>query len=241
VEGAEGRAEEVFLFPDLTIAPHLLNDFLFKSAMAIFCGGLIGIERELKKKPAGFRTNILICLGSTYFMMVSILVGSWGSEVGKTGDPGRIAAQVVTGIGFLGAGSILHSRGHITGLTSAAMIWVVSAIGMAVGAGFIAVAVFSTVLILLVQVVLGVVERRLFGRCRLRDCEVAFDDDHGHTRKEIERILKSHGQSLEVFGLRRAADHQVLTVPYCSVHPQHRKFLGDLWKTEGVREVRLHP
>jgi putative Mg2+ transporter-C (MgtC) family protein len=217
----------------------LLLDFLPKAFLAVACGGLIGVEREIRQKPAGFRTNILICVGSALLMWISIHVGT--DLAGGRGDPGRIAAQVVTGIGFLGAGSILHSRGHITGLTSAAMIWVVSAIGMAVGAGFIAVAVFSTVLILLVQVVLGVVERRLFGRCRLRDCEVAFDDDHGHTRKEIERILKSHGQSLEVFGLRRAADHQVLTVPYCSVHPQHRKFLGDLWKTEGVREVRLHP
>jgi uncharacterized membrane protein YhiD involved in acid resistance len=158
---------------------------------------------------------------------------------GGRGDPARIAAQVVTGIGFLGAGTILHSRGHITGLTSAAMIWVVSAIGMAIGAGFISIALFSTVLILGVQIVLGVVERRLFGRCLLRDCEVAFDDDHGRTRKEIERILRLHG-SREIFGLRRAGDHQVLTVPYCAVHPQHRKFLGDLWKIETVREVRPH-
>jgi len=217
----------------------MLLDFLPKAFLAVACGGLIGVEREIRQKPAGFRTNILICVGSALLMWMSIHVGT--DLAGGRGDPGRIAAQVVTGIGFLGAGTILHSRGHITGLTSAAMIWVVSAIGMAVGAGFIAVAIFSTLLILVVQVVLGVVERRLFGRCLLRDCEVAFDDDHGHTRKEIERILRSHGQGLEAFGLRRAGDHQVLTMPYCAVHPPHRKFLGDLWKIEGVREVRLHP
>jgi len=93
-----------------------------------------------------------------------------------------------------------------------------------------------------VQVVLGEIERRLFGRCRMRECEVAFDDDGGRARREIERVLKAHGttqgQALEGYSLKRAGDHQVLTVPYCAVHPQHRKFLGDLWKIEGVREVR---
>ena len=217
----------------------MLLDFLPKSLLAVACGGLIGVERELRQKPAGFRTNILICVGSALLMWMSIHVGT--DLAGGRGDPGRIAAQVVAGIGFLGAGTILHSRGHITGLTSAAMIWVVSAIGMAIGAGFISVAIFSTVLILGVQVVLGMVERRLFGRCLMRDCEVALDDDHGLTRREIERILRLHGKTLEVFGLRRAGDHQILTVPYCAVHPLHRKFIADLWKIAGVREVRLHP
>jgi len=217
----------------------MLLDFLPKSLLAVACGGLIGVERELRQKPAGFRTNILICVGSALLMWMSIHVGT--DLAGGRGDPARIAAQVVAGVGFLGAGTILHSRGHITGLTSAAMIWVVSAIGMAVGAGFISVAIFTTALILGVQVVLGMVERRLFGRCLMRDCEVALDDDHGHTRKEIERVLRSQGQTLEVFSLKRAGDHQILTVPYCAVHPQHRKFIADLWKIAGVREVRLHP
>jgi putative Mg2+ transporter-C (MgtC) family protein len=217
----------------------MLLDFLPKALLAVVCGGLIGVEREIRQKPAGFRTNIMICVGSCLLMWMSINIGLHMAP--DRGDPGRIAAQVVTGIGFLGAGTILHSRGRITGLTSAAMIWVVSAIGMGVGAGYIAVAIFTTILILTVQVVLGVVERRLFGRCLLRDCEVAFDDDHGRTRKEIERTLRSHGQSLEVFGLRRAGDHNVLTMPYCAVHPAHRKFVTDLWKLEGVCEVRLNP
>src|SRR5262245_23022631 len=145
----------------------VLGDFLPKSLLAVVCGGLIGVEREIKQKPAGFRTNILICFGSMLIMWLSIRVGT-GLIPGHLGDPGRIAAQVVTGIGFLGAGTILHSRGHITGLTSAAMIWVVSAIGMAIGAGQTAVGMFTTGLILLVQVGLGFAERRLFGRCRMR-------------------------------------------------------------------------
>jgi len=215
----------------------MLWDFLPKALLAVACGGLIGVEREMKQNPAGFRTNILICLGSMLIMWLSIRVAT-GLIPGSTGDPGRIAAQVVTGIGFLGAGTILHSRGHITGLTSAAMIWVVSAIGMVIGAGVYVIAVSSTVLILGVQVGLGLLERRLFGRCLRRDCEVAFDDDRGRTRREIEKALRSQGQDPGAFSLRRAGEHLVLTLQYCEVHPHHKKVLGELWKIEGIREVR---
>lgn len=215
----------------------MLWDFVPKALLAVACGGLIGVEREIKQKPAGFRTNILICVGSMLFMWLSIRVAT-GLIPGSTGDPARIAAQVVAGIGFLGAGTILHSRGHITGLTSAAMIWVVSAIGMAIGAGVSAIAVASTVLILGVQLGLGLLERRLFGRCIRRDCEVAFDDDRGRTRKEIEKALRSLGQDPGAFSLRKAGDHLVLSMQYCDVHPLHKKVLGELWKIDGVREVR---
>src|SRR5882672_2586980 len=213
------------------------SEFLPKAFLAIACGGLIGVEREMRKKPAGFRTNILICLGSMLFMWLSASVAT-SLRPGQPGDPGRIAAQVVTGIGFLGAGTIIQSRGHITGLTSAAMIWVVSAIGMSIGAGFRAIGVITTGLILVVQYGLGLVERRVFGRCIYHDCQIAFDDDGGRTRREIEKALRAMGQVPEAFSVRPAGDHLVLTVPYCDIHPQHRKFLSELWKIEGVREVR---
>jgi len=106
-------------------------DLLWSLVMAVLLGGAIGLERELRGKAAGLRTNILICLGSTLFTHLSIHLA------GGSGDPGRIAAQVVTGIGFLGAGTILHTRGAIAGLTSAATIWLVAAIGVAIGTGAI--------------------------------------------------------------------------------------------------------
>lgn len=215
----------------------VVGDFLPKALLAIACGGLIGVEREMKKKPAGFRTNILICLGSMLFMWLSNEV-AFSLVPGHTGDPGRIAAQVVTGIGFLGAGTIIQSRGHIRGLTSAAMIWVVSAIGMAIGAGFRTIGVVTTALILVVQLGLGLLERRVFGRCIYYDCQIAFDDDAGRTRREIEKVIRPLGQPLETFSFRKTGDHLVLTLPYCDVHPAHKKFLSDLWRIEGVREVR---
>ena len=215
----------------------LLHDFLPKALLAIACGGLIGVEREIKSKPAGFRTNILICLGSMLFMWLSLRVAAM-AEPGRFGDPGRIAAQVVTGIGFLGAGTIIQSRGRITGLTSAAMIWVVAAVGMLIGAGHGPMGIVATVLILLVLVGLGLIERRVFGKCVYYDCQIAFTDDQGHTRAEIDRTLRGVGRPVDSFTVKRVADHLVMTLQYCDVHPQHRRFLGDLLKIDGVREVR---
>jgi len=215
----------------------LVADFLPKALLAIVCGGLIGVEREIKSKPAGFRTNILICLGSMLFMWLSTQV-AMVVAIGRPADPGRIAAQVVAGIGFLGAGTIIQSRGRITGLTSAAMIWVVSAVGMTIGAGYSVIGVITTALVLLVLVGLGLVERRMFRRCIFNDLQIAFDDDNGRTRREIEHALRSFGRPLESFNLKHAGDHLVLTVPYCDAHPHHKRFLGELWKIEGVREVR---
>ena len=109
---------------------------LIKLVVAVLLGGAIGFEREIAGKPAGLRTNILICVGAALFMHLSIAVAELGYGGGRPyGDTTRIAAQIVTGVGFLGAGTIMHSGGTVTGLTSAATIWVVAAIGSAVGAG----------------------------------------------------------------------------------------------------------
>lgn len=130
-------------------------DLAAKLVVAVIVGGGIGLERELKGKPAGLRTNILICVGSALLMDLGM-----GLAEAHGGDPGRIAAQVVTGIGFLGAGTILHTRGHITGLTSAATIWVVAAIGLTIGAGYFVEALGSTVAVMVVLIGLGWVEGR---------------------------------------------------------------------------------
>jgi uncharacterized membrane protein YhiD involved in acid resistance len=114
----------------------------------------------------------------------------------------------------------------------------VSAIGMAIGSGYRSIAVLTTALILAVQFGLGLLESRVFGRCITHDCQIAFDDDGGRTRREIEKAVRALGQVPEAFSVKTAGDHLVMTVPYCDSHPHHRKFLSDLWKIEGVREVR---
>ena len=142
---------------------HLELQLLGELALAVVVGGAIGLERELKGKPAGLRTNILICMAAVLFTELSIRLGT------PQGDPGRIAAQILTGVGFIGAGTILHSRGSVMGLTSAATIWVVSAIGMAIGAHYFVPAIGSAVLVMLVLAGLGKLEERV-------------ERDHRHSR-----------------------------------------------------------
>jgi putative Mg2+ transporter-C (MgtC) family protein len=121
--------------------------------VSVVLGGLIGLERELRGKPAGLRTNTLICLGSCIFTIISTNLS--GSE------PGRIAAQIVTGIGFLGAGAIIHSGIGIHGLTTAAVIWVVASIGMACGIKMYSLAISAAILTLVVLLLLPPFERKI--------------------------------------------------------------------------------
>jgi len=126
-----------------------LVDLMLRLLLAAGLGGAIGIERELRRKPAGLRTNILIALGAALFTIMSIQLGH------EAGTSDRIAAQIVTGIGFVGAGAILRSGHNVQGMTTAATIWVNAAIGIAAGAGEYAMAAISTVITLLVLAVLG--------------------------------------------------------------------------------------
>lgn len=135
-------------------------DLALKLLVAVVAGGAIGFERQIAGKPAGLRTNILICIGSALLMDLSINIGMAFGET-RIGDPARIAAQVVTGIGFIGAGTIMQGGGTITGLTSAATLWVVAAIGLAVGAGFYVEALGATLTVMVVLAGLGRLEHGL--------------------------------------------------------------------------------
>jgi putative Mg2+ transporter-C (MgtC) family protein len=128
-------------------------ELMLQAGLATLLGGAIGLERELGGKPAGLRTNILICIGSVLYTHLSIAM------VGPGADPTRVAGQIVTGVGFIGAGTILHARGAIVGLTSAATIWVVAAIGVALGSGYYLEGIASTLVVLLVLAGLGRVEK----------------------------------------------------------------------------------
>jgi putative Mg2+ transporter-C (MgtC) family protein len=128
-------------------------DLLLRLSLGVVLGGAIGFERELQRKAAGLRTNILICVGAVLFTELSMAMSS------ASGDPARIAAQIVTGVGFLGAGTIIQGRGIVTGLTTAATMWLVAAIGMAIGFGALLEATGATLLVLLVLSLLRPIER----------------------------------------------------------------------------------
>lgn len=146
-----------------TAYPELRLDLLGRLVLAAVLGGSIGWERQQAHKPAGLRTNILICMGAALLTDLSANVAQGAAG---PADPGRIAAQIVTGMGFLGAGTIIQSRGNVTGLTTAATLWVVAAIGMSVGFGANIEAVGATALVLIVLIPLRSLEAKADARQR---------------------------------------------------------------------------
>ncbi len=129
--------------PDISLGIQL--DLALRMTVALLLGAVIGFERELQSQPAGFRTHSVVALGAAIFTVVSAFGFS-----GPGADPTRIAAQIVSGIGFIGAGTIIQSRGQVRGLTTAASLWSVAAVGMAAGAGLYGTAVIATILMLII-------------------------------------------------------------------------------------------
>ncbi len=151
---------------------------------AVVCGAIVGGEREKREKAAGLRTLVLVCLGAAVFTMVSYAFTS------TTGDSGRVAAQIVTGIGFLGAGVILHARGTVTGMTTAASVWVTAAIGMTVGTGHVGAGLGLSVLVRAALAGILLSEQRSFGELPAVIVELLVDPNHGKTRLHLEKILE---------------------------------------------------
>jgi putative Mg2+ transporter-C (MgtC) family protein len=213
----------------------ILPDYAVRSVFALVCGGLIGLERERRGKPAGLRTNILICLGSAIYMIVGELI-SYGTD--QASDPSRIAAQVVTGIGFIGAGTIIQSRGTITGLTSAAVTWSVAAVGITIGAGHTLLAVFFTLLILFVLSILARFERRLLGRCVYAKCLIQVEDKDGLAWARVNEVLREYDVPAEQYEISKKGKKIVLDLTYCERHASHNRFLFDLWASPGIKDVQ---
>jgi putative Mg2+ transporter-C (MgtC) family protein len=170
-----------------------------KLLLAAVLGGCIGIEREMRDKPAGLRTNILICVGSTLFVLVSTHLAE------RTGgDQTRIAAQIISGIGFLGAGAVLHSHGFVRGLTTAATIWVVAGVGMALGAGFYAMAAFATLISIVTLTLLGFVQARLQAP-RVYSYSVIASDLR-QALDSIQTVLRQYSTKASGFNFRRTTE-----------------------------------
>lgn len=216
----------------------LLTYFGPKVGFAVLCGGLVGLERELKNKAAGIKTNILICLGAALYSALSVLISSSG-ESGQFGDPGRITAQIVSGIGFLGGGSIIQSRGTVQGLTTAATIWAMAAIGICIGVGHAELGLACSITIVLVLILTNVFEDRVFGRTLLFHVDVVVEDDSGgKSRQAINEAISRNELSLEDFGLKPEGPHSVLSIRYRGHRADRKKFILDLWSIPGIREVR---
>ena len=165
------------------IAAGVLISLTARLVLAAILGGLIGLERELKHRAAGLRTNMFICFGAALFTLLSEKLA------GVPSDAARIAAQIIPGIGFIGAGSILHTRGLTTGLTSAATMFVVAAFGMASGGGHYVTAVFAAFVVLASQFVLGHLEETMNLKLLVSSYEVTGDSVE-QISNEVNRILE---------------------------------------------------
>ena len=187
------------LFSQQLNSPQTIVATVVRLLLACVLGGMIGIERELKHKPAGLRTQMLICVGSAFFTILSDLFAQlWG------GDHTRIAAQIIPGIGFIGAGSILRSRGSVSGLTTAATIFVVAAIGMAAGGGMYLPATFAAALVLGALYVLGILE----GRLNLKAIPMEYmvhGDDVEKTMGAVDRAIEQENLAMQTVRITRDA------------------------------------
>jgi putative Mg2+ transporter-C (MgtC) family protein len=171
-----------------------------KLILAAVLGGIIGIEREKRDKPAGLRTNIMICVGSTLLMIISIRVAA---DFG--GEATRIAAQIVAGVGFLGAGAVLHAHGSVVGLTTAATIWVVSGVGMALGSAMYGTAVIVTALSIVTLHFLGMIQNRIPQDRSYRYSLIVNDLSNG--LPAINRVLRDCSIPEAAFNLRKTDDY----------------------------------
>ena len=183
-----------------TVAPLSEIDIILRLALGFLAGGLIGFERSSRRQVAGLRTHILICLGATLLMLLSIWLPQTFSGM-KNGDPGRIAAQVVSGIGFLGAGAIIRLGNNVRGLTTAASLWLIAAVGMAIGAGMFIAAAAVEVLSLVTLIALGRIEKKIFPAARNKLLELHYNHNASPDTAAAKDILKDFGiqiQSLDV-------------------------------------------
>jgi putative Mg2+ transporter-C (MgtC) family protein len=200
---------------------------------SVVCGAIVGAEREKQEKPAGLRTLILVCLGSTAFTMASF------AFVSTTGDSGRVAAQIVTGIGFLGAGAILHSSGVVRGMTTAATIWAIAATGMVVGIGYAGAGLGLSLLIRVVLTVALALERRALGAERESRVELVFEANGGKTRIQIEKFMEDFHVSSPLDADAPAPDSTVRATLQCRLPRRHRReFLNELASLPEVKGLQ---
>jgi putative Mg2+ transporter-C (MgtC) family protein len=208
--------------------------------LASLLGGLLGLEREINGKPAGLRTNLLICVGATLLMEVSIhtamLPGVVDPTAGTVGDPTRIAAQIVSGIGFLGAGTIMQSRGTVIGLTTAATIWVVAAIGMAVGARAYVEAIGSTILVFVALVSLARLENLLIRRQRTQRYIFVLDPDPAVLLYIAETFRKA-GLRVETESVEKGGEQYEAAFDVIGASRLHPRALELLIEHVGVRRI----
>jgi putative Mg2+ transporter-C (MgtC) family protein len=223
-------------FPHLTMED-VLSKTLVRLTLAAVLGGIIGLERELKRKPAGLRTNIFICFGAAMFTILS-------AELAKDfgiGDRTRIAAQIIPGIGFIGAGSILHDKGGVSGLTTAATIFVVASIGMAAGGGLYVPAIFATMLIYLALHLLGILERNLNLKPLTMNYTIVSEKAADSLVAEVNSIMEDQGKEMQSMHLSRSGEKEKLVFRVDGTRHDHKLLMDQLRQSPDISNLETTP
>ena len=208
----------------------VLTSTLARLLLAAVLGGVIGLERQLRHKPAGLRTNMFICFGAAMFTVLSKQLA------GVESDSARIAAQIIPGIGFIGAGSILHAKTSVTGLTTAATLFVVASVGMAAGGGLYRTAFFATLIILLSLVLLGRVEAVWSLKYFASNYEVTGRNVDGMLR-EVNRILDSEQLTMHSVHIANADPDFRMVFSVDGEHEQQKVFCVRLHESTAFATV----
>jgi putative Mg2+ transporter-C (MgtC) family protein len=215
-------------------------DILIRILAAAGLGALVGFERERQSQPAGLRTHIVVVVGATLAMVLSINLAMQFSSLVPNGDPARLAAQVLSGIGFLGAGAILRFGSTVKGLTTAASLWTMAVVGLAVGAGYLLVSAGVTVLLLVVLTVLTWVEKRLMTTYLTLQFTIYAVDRPG-LATQVRQVLSAGTKHIDSFRLNRHVRRQRLRVDSVVMLPGGtliEKLSDDLSAIQGVKMVK---
>ena len=228
----------LFFLPHITWTSELKHD-VARLLLAAVLGGFIGLERELKRRPAGLRTNMFICFGAAMFTILSMeLAGKLGS-----GEGTRIASQIIPGIGFIGAGSILRARGNVTGLTTAATIFVVASIGMACGGGFYVLAIFASLLIFIALRALGWMETQFSLKQSVMNYIVLSEKSESEMVAELHSVLDRWSKEPRGLHLTRREGKQCLAFSVDATRREQKELMEALHRSEALRnfEVKTGP
>jgi putative Mg2+ transporter-C (MgtC) family protein len=220
--------------PDLSLGEELL-----RIALAGVLGGAIGLERELRDRDAGFRTHLLVALGSALFTLVSAYGFSdfqYGRGSGITYDPTRIAAQIVTGIGFLGAGAIIRQGISIRGLTTAATLWIAAAIGLACGAGYYSAAVTTTAVVILALWPLRIAAHRLMHVIRPDEGRLSIELAADGNAAQVLHVLEQNGVRVDALEIEDAGEARLVGVT--AEMPSAERTAAVLDAVKGLEDVR---
>ncbi|MCX7974692.1 MAG: MgtC/SapB family protein [Candidatus Aminicenantes bacterium] len=211
-----------------------LLEIALKLMLAIGLGGLIGLEREISQKPAGLRTNILICVGSTMMMILSQLTLSVSSSPTESL---RVAAAVITGIGFIGAGTIIQSQGMVHGLTTASTIWAVSGLGLVIGAGYHTVALIYTLIVLITLITFRQLESKL-----LKKSVLHFQLKIKESRDilgQLKKLALHQGVKLTDLTLKKEGEFSLVTFALSGPEEKELQFQNSLNDLGDILEIKV--